>query len=241
MLPIYKTFKPNFKDLVKHLNLGEIVIIKKKYNKSYCKKIINFLTNIGKNSLTSYHPIKLSSPNYYRVNFDDHRSHVKGFFHQFNFFPWNQDQFDFFKFFEESFILKNKINNLEDRKFFSPKDNKDCTIRLSFQFYPAGKGYLNMHSDPVDYHQKYLFMLSLSSKKKDFKSGGLQVKVKNKIIDVDQFTDTGDLVVFKADLKHGVKIIDKNKKYNPISFKGRWMVIFSTNKLIDNKKIRNSK
>ena len=67
------------------------------------------------------------------------------------------------------------------------------------------------------------------------------MKLKNKIIDVDQFTDTGDLVVFKADLKHGVKIIDKNKKYNPISFKGRWMVIFSTNKLIDNKKIRNSK
>ena len=86
----------------------------------------------------------------------------------------------------------------------------------------------------------YLFMLSMSSKKKDFKSGGLKVQINERIINVDDKTEIGDLVIFKANLKHGVEIIDKKSEYEPLSFDGRWMVIFSTNKLINNQKIKNS-
>ncbi len=240
MSKFYITKKINNKNIVDNLENNKIVILKKIYKKSLCKKIINYLTNIGKNSLTSYHPIKISAPNHYRVNFEDERSFVKGFFHQFNFFPWNQEQMDLFRIFESSFVLKNRINKLSDRSFFKPKDNTDCTIRLSFQFYPKGKGYLNMHNDPVDYHQKYLFMLALSTKKKDFIKGGLKVEIDKKIINVDEKTETGDLVIFKANLKHGVDFIDKKSIYDPLSYDGRWMVIFSTNKLIDNNKIKNS-
>ncbi len=240
MSNFYISKNVNNKNIIENLNNDKIVILKNIYKKSLCKKIITYLKNIGKNSLTSYHPIKISSPNHYRVNFEDERSYIKGFFHQFNFFPWNQEQMDLFKLFENSFVLKNRVNEIKDKSFFKPKDDTDCTIRLSFQFYPKGKGYLNMHSDPVDYHQKYLFMLSLSTKNKDFKSGGLKVQVDKNIIDVDEKTETGDLVIFKANLKHGVDVIDKKSNYNPLSFDGRWMVIFSTNKLIDNNKIKNS-
>ena len=52
---------------------------------------------------------------------------------------------------------------------------------------------------------------------------------------------TGDLIIIKADTPYGVDIIDKNKIYKPLLFKDRWMVIFSTNKLPDNNKIKNSK
>ena len=51
---------------------------------------------------------------------------------------------------------------------------------------------------------------------------------------------TGDLIIIKADTPYGVDIIDKNKIYKPLLFKDRWMVIFSTNKLIENKLIKNS-
>jgi len=236
----YITKKINYKSIIEKLDSNKIVIVKKNYNKLICKNIITYLKNIAKYSLTSYHPIKISSPNYYRVNFEDDRSYIKGFFHQFNFFPWNQDQMQLFNIFEKSFIQKNKINKIAEKSFFKPVDDTDCTIRLSFQFYPKGKGYLNMHSDPIDYHQKYLFMLSMSSKKKDFKSGGLKVQINERIINVDDKTEIGDLVIFKANLKHGVEIIDKKSKYEPLSFDGRWMVIFSTNKLINNQKIKNS-
>lgn len=232
--------KNEVKAIKKSLNNNKVVIIKKFYNKKLCNLSLSHLKSIASGSMTSYHAIKIGAPNFYRVNFEDERSYVKGYFHQFNYFPWNQDQLQFFKKFEEAFILKNKLNNLEEKRFFKPLDNTDCTIRLSFQFYPSSKGYMDQHSDPVDYHQKYLFMLSLSTKGKDFKKGGLYTTINNEKVYLDKYTSSGDLVIFKADTPHGVEKIDENTNYRPLSFKGRWMVIFSTNKLIENKSIKNS-
>ena len=232
--------KPKIQTITKNLDNNKVVIVKNFYKKNLCKLVVSHLKNIASGSMTSYYPIKIGSPNFYRVNYNDIRSYVKGFFHQFNYFPWNQDQLDFFKTFEDAFILKNKINKIDDKRFFKPKNNSDCTIRLSFQFYPSSKGFLDLHSDPVDYHQKYLFMLSLSTIGKDFLKGGLFTKMKNENIYLDKYASTGDLIILKANNPHGVKQIDKNKKYNPLSFNGRWMVIFSTNKLINNKSVQNS-
>ena len=241
MKTVVKLEKSKIDKIAKPLDDNKVVVIKNFYNKKLCKLIVNHLKSIASGSMTSYHPIKINSPNFYRVNFDDKRSYVKGFFHQFSYFPWNQDQLNLFNIFEDAFILKNRINKIEDKRFFNPVDNSDCTVRLSFQFYPSSKGYLDQHSDPIDYHQKYLFMLSLSTIGKDFFKGGLFTKISNKTIYLDKYASTGDLIIFKANKPHGVKIIDKNKKYNPLSFNGRWMVIFSTNKLIENKSVRDSK
>lgn len=241
MKNIIKLEKTKISEIIKNLEKKRVVIIKNFYSKKLCNQILDYLKNIGSTSLPSYHQIEIGSPNFYRVNFEDNRSYVKGFFHQFNFFPWNQDQLNLFKTLEDGFILKNIINKLDKRKFFSPKDNSDCTIRLSFQFYPIHKGYLNTHSDPVSYHQKYLFMLSMSTIGKDFKNGGLYIIKNGKKILLDSYAHAGDLIIIKADTPHGVDIIDINKIYKPLSFKGRWMVIFSTNKLPNNNKIKNSK
>ena len=73
------------------------------------------------------------------------------------------------------------------------------------------------------------------------KNGGLYIIKNGKKILLDSYAHTGDLIIIKADTPHGVDIIDINKIYKPLSFKGRWMVIFSTNKLSDNNKIKNSK
>ena len=182
MKTVVKLEKSKIDKITRSLDDNKVVVIKNFYDKKLCKLIVNHLKSIASGSMTSYHPIKIGSPNFYRVNFDDKRSYVKGFFHQFNYFPWNQDQLNLFNIFEDAFILKNRINKIEDKRFFNPVDNSDCTVRLSFQFYPSSKGYLDQHSDPVDYHQKYLFMLSLSTIGKDFFKGGLFTKISNKTI-----------------------------------------------------------
>ena len=237
---IYTTTKLDLYRIENLLNENKVLVIKRFYSQKLCSIVKRHLKNIASCSMTAYHPIKIGSPNFYRVNLEDQRSIIKGYFHQFNYFPWNQDQLNLFNTFQEAFILKNRINKIEDKKFFNPIDNSDCTIRLSFQFYPAAKGYLDQHSDPVDYHQKYLFMLSLSTVGKDFSTGGLFTIINDKKFFLDKYAITGDLIIFKASNPHGVELIDRKKKFNPLSLKGRWMVIFSTNKLTDNKKISNS-
>ena len=225
----------------KSLLSNKIVIIKNQKKKNILNKIKNFLSNVAKNNFAEYHKISLGSPNHFRVNFDDKRSIINGYFYQFSFFPWNQDQLQIFKLFSSIFKFKNRLNNLKEKEFFYPEKNNDCTIRASFQFYPRGSGYLNKHSDPVDYHQKYLIQMVMSKKGKDFKKGGLFVEIDNKKINLDNHVNIGDIIIFKADLKHGVEAIDPNHKSEILDFKGRWMILFATNKLSNNDKIEDSK
>lgn len=237
---IIKLKKLDHNTAQKILESNKILIIKKQFSKKLVKQLIKFASNLGTNNFSEYHPISIGSPNHFRVNFNDPRSLVKGFFYQFNFFPWNQDQFNLYEVFKKIFIFKNRINNLEDFSFFEPKSNKDCTIRLSFQFYPKGKGFLTKHSDPVANHQKYLVQMTMSKRSLDYKTGGLFTIIKNQKIYLDQFSEIGDIVIFKADLPHGVDVIDKNKKYIDLDFKGRWMLLFSTNKLPLNNEVPDS-
>ena len=226
--------------IINYLENDKIVIIKKIISKKLCNSITKYLTNISHNTIPNYFPIRIGSPNNFRVNLEDQRAMVKGSFYQFSFFPWNQDVFNFFKLFKNVFIFKNRINMLSDEEFFYPKSDKECAIRLSFQFYPKKTGFLNQHQDPVDYHQKYLMIMNLSKKGKDFQKGGLFSVIDKKKIMIDNFSEVGDLIFFKADIPHGVELIDPKSSSNLLEDKGRWMALFATNKLPKNNRIKNS-
>lgn len=230
----------DIKEIKKDLENNKIVNIKKILNKTCCEQIVKYLSAISRNTIPNYYPINIGSPNNFRVNLNDTRAIVKGCFYQYSFYPWNQDIFNFYDLFKKVFILKNRINQLKDEDFFNPKSNEDCTIRLSYQFYPRSIGFLNQHQDPVDYHQKYLMIMTMSKKGKDFKKGGLFAVINEKKINIDDYSDIGDLIIFKANLPHGVNRIDPNSKNNPLSAKGRWMTLFATNKLPNNTKILDS-
>lgn len=227
-------FSLDINKIKKYLDNNQIINIKKVINKKKINQIKKYLSGISKSTIPNFHSIKIGAPNNYRVNLNDTRSIVKGWFYQFSFYPWNQDIFNFYDLFKKVFILKNRINKLNDLDFFNPKNNKDCTIRLSYQFYPTSTGFLNQHQDPVDYHQKYLMLMTMSKKGKDFKKGGLFVNINKKKINVDNYSDLGDLIIFKANLPHGVEKIDPYIKNNPLGSKGRWMALFATNKLTKN-------
>ena len=232
--------KLNISKIINYLEDDKVLLIKNFVSKNLSTDLKKYLFNVSNNSLPNFHPIKIRSPNNFRINHNDPRSHVRGCFLQFNFFPWNQDIFNFFKIFKNAFILKNRINRLPDEKFFFPKSDRDCTIRLYFQFYPKGSGFLNQHQDPTNYHQKYLMMMNLSKKGKDFKKGGLFVVINKKKIMIDNFSNIGDLVIFRANFKHGVEMIDPKSSSKVLAAKGRWMGGFATNFLPNNNKISSS-
>ena len=220
---------------------GDLYILKSVYEKDFISRVKNYLTNIGKNSLPNYHPIELNTPNFHRINIWDERAYVKGCFQQFTFFPWNQDYFNLFEKTKEIYYLKNLINNLPKEKFLKSEPEEGCIARLSFQFYPKGVGGMNKHSDPVNHHQLVVPTLVMSEKGKDFKSGGVYVENEEKeLIFIDDLVEVGDVVLFNAQVPHGVKIIDQGVKEDWLSFEGRWMMIFATNKLFDNNEVQDA-
>jgi hypothetical protein len=217
---------------------GDLYIVKSAIDKQKVLKIRDYLTGIGKNSLPNYQAIAPGAPNFHRVNIWDDRAYVKGCFHQFTFFPWNQDVFQLFELTKPIYNLKNLINNQPIDKFLGATPEDGCIARLSFQFYPKGLGGLNKHSDPVDHHQLTVPSLIMSKKGEEFHTGGVYVENESgELVFTDELCDIGDVVLFNAQVPHGVKKIDEEKDEDWLSFEGRWMMIFATNKLFDNQRV----
>lgn len=220
---------------------GDVFILKQAANPELLARIKEYLAQVGRNSLPNYFPIEPRCPNHHRINYNDNRSYVKACFHQFSFFPWNQDVFDLFKTFRTIFELKNMINEIDPGKFMGTEPEEGCIARLAFQFYPAGLGHMNKHADPVDHHQLVVPTLTMSRKGVDFNSGGAYVVAKDgSKLYTDDISEPGDVVLFNALMPHGVELIDREKTPDWLSFSGRWMLLFATNKLVSNTAIANA-
>jgi hypothetical protein len=220
---------------------GDAFIFRNAVDKKFVLQIRDYLKGIGKGSLPNYNPIEVNAPNFHRINIWDDRAYVKGCFHQFTFFPWNQDLLRIFHKTKDIYYLKNLINNQPKDKFLGSEPEDGCTARLSFQFYPKGIGGLNKHSDPVDHHQLTVPSLIMSKKGEDFESGGVYIEDTNDAkIYLDDLCNIGDVVFFNAQVPHGVDIIDEQREEDWLTFEGRWMMIFATNKLYNNDQIQDA-
>jgi hypothetical protein len=223
------------------LKKGTVIVLKEYSKSDLIQKIQTYLMSIGRGSLANYQSIEEGCSNFHRINRTDERSYVKGCFHQFVFFPWNQDLFDFFDIFGNVYRLRNRLSSLNENEFLGRKPDQDCIARLAFQFYPKGMGNLNRHSDPVDYHQLTVPILLMSKKGIDFHKGGLFVEdPKGEKIFLDEVGDPGDVIFFNANMVHGVDLIDPDEKTDWLEFQGRWMLLFAVNRLNSNQKIGNA-
>ena len=201
----------------------------------------SYLEGVGRNSLPNYQAIRPNAPNFHRVNDSDPRAYVKGCFHQFAFYPWNQDILGLFARFRDVYCLKNRLSDVEEERFLGPQPDDECIARIAFQFYPSGKGFLNRHRDPVSYHQLVVPVVIVSEKGRDFQEGGLFVE--NDLGDrvcVDDITKPGDVVFFNASQVHGVAPIDPTESLPWTDFSGRWMILIAVNRLEDNASVGDS-
>lgn len=175
------------------------------------------------------------------MNRSDPRAYVPGCFHQFVFFPWNQDPFDLFALCAPVYHLKNRLSGLPADKFLQITPQDGCTARLAFQVYPRGGGFLARHADPVDHHQLTVPIMQMTRKGADFQSGGLFVQMADGCdLVIDDITEPGDVVYFNAACPHGVAPIDPDAPMRWTTFAGRWMLLFAVNRLAGNTAIGNA-
>lgn len=199
------------------------------------KRIREYLARIGGSSLPTYEPLALGSPNFHRLNADDERSIVRGCFHQFSFFPWNQDVFELFALMRPLFMVKNVLSGNPPERFLGRQGEHGVAARLAFQFYPQGSGFLNLHRDPVGSHQQVVPTVSFSQKGVDFHEGGaFLVDRLGARHDLDALLQLGDCVLFDASTAHGIDVIDPTRRSNWLDFAGRWSLLIATNKLVGN-------
>lgn len=228
-------------EIRKDIQNGDVYILKNYFSKDLIYSIREYCKRVGQNSIPNYVPIEEGAPNFHRMNRLDKRAYVKGCFHQFSFFPWNQDYFNLFELTKKAYALKNLTSNHEADKFLDSKPEDGCTARLAVQFYPKGNGLLNKHVDPVDKHQLTVPIMIMSEKGKDFIRGGAYVEKDGKKIILDEECEMGDIVYFSAEIPHGVLPIDPEDSTPWLDFQGRWMLLLAVNKVSGNTVIANAK
>lgn len=228
-------------EMRRNLENGDVYILRQAYPREFIERVREYLTHVARHSLAAYHPIEEGAPNHHRVNWWDPRSYVKGCFHQFSFFPWNQDVFNLFERFREGYYLKNVLNNLPKEKYLGMAPEDGCTARLSFQFYPKGIGALHKHQDPVGAHQLTVPMVAMSKKGFDFFEGGSYLEREDgQRIVLDDIAEPGDLIQCNGTVHHGVDTIDPQGKEDWLSFEGRWILILAVNAVAGNTRVDTS-
>jgi hypothetical protein len=216
----------------------KVCIIRGVLEPDFIRALTAYLSQIGRNSLPSRHPTLPGCPNHHRVYQWDELSYVKGCFHQFSFFPWNEDIFDLFKKFAPIYRLRNILSGVAPDRYVGTAPDDGCIARISFQFYPSAMGAMNKHMDPVDVHQKAVPILIMSKRGEDFERGGLFYEAGDGArIFADEVANPGDVVVTLAQLPHGVEKIDPHIAPDWLSFRGRWSAVVAVNKMVTNTKI----
>jgi hypothetical protein len=220
---------------------GDIYIARRQFDGAVLQDLRAYLEGVGRGSLPNYAPIEEGAPNFHRMNRNDSRAYVQGCFHQFVFFPWNQDPFDLFKVCAPVFHMKNRLSGLNAEKFLGNQPQDGCAARLAFQVYPRGGGFLDRHADPVDHHQLTVPIMQMSRKGTDFHTGGLFVQLADgRDLVIDDIAEPGDVVYFNAACPHGVEPIDPEAPLRWTTFAGRWMLLFAVNRLAGNSAIGNA-
>jgi hypothetical protein len=220
---------------------GDIYIARRQIDPSLLQEVRVWLEGVGRGSMPNYVPIEAGAPNFHRMNRNDSRAYVPGCFHQFVFFPWNQDPFDLFTVCTPVYHMKNRLSGLPAGSYLGMQPENGCTARLAFQVYPRGGGFLQRHCDPVDYHQLTVPILQMSRKGADFESGGLFVQMQDgRDLVIDDVAEPGDVIYFNAACPHGVAPIDPGAPLRWTTFAGRWMLLFAVNRLAGNSSIANA-
>ena len=248
-------------EMRRNLTAGDAYVIPDAIAREQLLRARAYLAQVGGSSLPGYQPIMPGATDHHRLNVNDERAYVRGCFHQFSFFPWNQNVLDLFSLFRPVFELKNLLSGLEKGSFLGRgKDGQDgCCARLSFQHYPSGAGHLARHADPVGAHQLVVPLVLMSDKKGclgaqqdggyDFVEGGVYLeRADGKRVCLDDLGGVGTLIMTNARVVHGVEAIDpidgkpreSAAEVDWLSFKGRWMAGTFVNKFATNMTVANA-
>lgn len=208
---------------------GGIIIWRNFIPVELCDRMRDYLVSVSRGSLPNYQAIVEGAPNFHRINDGDDRATVTGRFQQFSFFPWNSDPLRLFKLFGPLFQVKNTLSGNSGDSFMDSASWTSVVPRLSFQYYPAGGGFLNAHRDPKNRFQVTVPTMTLTEKGTDFTEGGAWVELDGAKVFTDELTSRGDVVFFNAELPHGVDEIDPSAELDWLSGSGRWMVLLALN------------
>lgn len=146
---------------------------------------------------------------------------------------WSPDIYNLRSIFKKFCGLRNQFLNYR-YDYATKKVEKKIWSATRILQYPKGGGHMSCHKDlvvsKVNKKNKikfYQFILNMSQLGKDFKKGGAYIKKNKKIIYLEKFLKSGDILVYNGSSDHGVYEVDPNHKIEMSKLNGRVILMNS--------------
>lgn len=205
----------------------EVLIVKNYISQKQCNQIIDNL-NRRKNKLTksNFSIIPGKSKNFVTLEkkFKNKKARCKFNFSLNLWSKYTSIEYQVIRKLENDVHYKFKYKKLNVWKV----DNKHFIQGYAFQYFDGG-GYLPPHKDVLFNIRKITPILNLTKKNNLF-SGGLKILINGKKINCEKYLSAGDLLIIGKNIKHWVDPINKKKRFNFFSKKGKWTLVPSVQK-----------
>ena len=146
---------------------------------------------------------------------------------------WSPDIYKLRSIFKKFCGLRNQFLNYR-YDYATEKVEKKIWSATRILQYPKGGGHMSCHKDfvvnKVNKKNKikfYQFILNMSQLGIDFKKGGAYIKKNKKIIYLEKFLKSGDILVYNGSSDHGVYEVDPNHKIEMSKLNGRVILMNS--------------
>ena len=117
-------------------------------------------------------------------------------------------------------LMRDLQNRIANTKF----DFGLTGLRVKVLRYPAGGGYLSEHEHPRE-PQRIGLITSLSRIGDDFVTGGTTFRTPFGFVNTNKYHDVGDIIIFRYDLAHAVRLVDVEQELTWDSDSGKWSVL----------------
>lgn len=217
------------KNLTKKMYDGEAFIVRNSAKKNLKNIIIKLAKHYDKKKKSSFHKMLNGTPNFHRIinKKITKKYSLYAIKHSYFFYNWNIRTKLEKDFKDGVYRHWRYVKFLAGNKKFQYEKNipsQHQIDRLQIVNYPHGGGELRDHVDPRK-NQRIVSGLIMSKIGEDFDKGGFYFKNKNnKKINIENKLEIGDSVIFYGSIVHGVDTVDRNKKLDWKSYKGRWFI-----------------
>ena len=217
--------------IVESLYSGDAYLIKNAFS-------IEFMTDLRKNiheycrdRPSEFHKMLEGSPDFHRmIDLEDGKKYaVASCKHSCYFYAWNDDPFNLFAPINERWRVLKLLMGLQPDEYEKNTPKDGVVDRIQVVRYPPRIGYLEPHTDPY-LHQRLIFSGYMSKRGVDYQGGGFYlVGEGDKVINIEDDIDTGDICFCYATVYHGVAPSDITKEPDWEKDDGRWFLSMYSN------------
>lgn len=217
--------------MVWSLYRGDVWLLKGAFDSSFMAELKAKTVAYMRGNVSAFHKMLEGSPDFHRmIDLETGKKYAfEGCKHSAYFYRWNDDPLGIWPTITERWRVAKTIMGLRPDEYegFTPKDG--VVDRIQVVRYPPAIGYLEPHADPHQ-HQRLFFSGYMSKRGADYQGGGFYVVGENdKVREVEDAIDVGDVCLGYATVYHGVAPCDRGKTPDWNADDGRWFLSMYSN------------